>query len=467
MNFEIFDSLECECGGRELRLQEPVFGRAPAQDIVDCVLCKRFCGYKQCQISLENVNPDDCRKCRSTVILGGVVRCGCGHEWAIHDGSPQFCEASAPPFDEHGRRIVRIHPRTDPRWRSFVATHPEGTIFHHPGWLQALTGEYDRGCTSLACEDEDGRLHGVLPLLHTRGLPSMAGQRTTRRISSLPRTSVAGPLSTDQHATNALLRAAVELARKEHSIQLEIKTQTRDFDNLVEGLVRVNWNPSYVLELPSNPEELQLGDSRSRRHHIRGAVKKALNSGVQVRPADTEQELRNWYELYLDTMRRKVVPARPYRLFASMWRTLRPRGLMELLIAEKHGVGCPQLLAGSIFLKLGATVSYSFTGCHREDFSFHPHDLIQWHAIHDATKLGFRHYDFGEVAGDAGLLANFKSKWGAKESNLFRYYYPAPQFLEHRTLPMNGRWDSMVRAAWQRLPLSVTASIGDALYRFL
>ena len=55
MNFEIFDSLECECGGRELRLQEPVFGRAPAQDIVDCVLCKRFCGYKQCPIRLENV----------------------------------------------------------------------------------------------------------------------------------------------------------------------------------------------------------------------------------------------------------------------------------------------------------------------------------------------------------------------------------------------------------------------------
>lgn len=467
MNFEIFDALECECGERELRLQEPVLGRDPESGAVENVLCKRFCGYKQCPIRPESVSPDDCRKCRSTTILGGAVRCGCGREWAIHGGSPQFCETSAPPFDELGRRVVRIHPRTDPRWRSFVAMHPEGTIFHHPGWLQMLTGEYDREWISLACEDEGSRLHGVLPLLHTRGLPSTAGQRATRRISSLPRTSVAGPLSTDQHATNALLRAAVDLARKEHPIQLEIKTQTSDFDNLVEGLVRVNWNPSYVLELPSDPEKLQLGDSRSRRHHIRGAVKKALSSGVRVRPADTEQELRNWYELYLDTMRRRVVPARPYRLFTSMWHTLRPRGLMELLIAEKHEAGRPELLAGSIFLKLGTTASYAFTGCRREDFSLHPHDLIQWHAIHAAAKSGFRHYDFGEVAGDAGLLANFKSKWGAKETQLFRYYYPRPEFLEHRTVPLDGAWGFMVRGLWQRLPLSITAGIGDIVYSFL
>jgi hypothetical protein len=467
MNFEIFDALECECGGRELEVQEPVFGPAPERGPVDNVLCKRFCGYKQCPISLENVSPDDCQKCRRTVILGGVVRCRCGHEWAIHDGSPKFCETSAVPFDEHGRRIICIHPRIDPRWRSFVATHPKGTIFHHPEWLQILTGEYEREWTALACEDKEGRLHGVLPLLHTRGLPAMAGQRTIRRISSLPRTSVAGPLSTDQYATNALLRAAVELARKEHPIQLEIKTQTTDFDNLIEGLVRVNWNPLYVLDLPGDPEKLQLGDSRSRRHHIRGAVKKAVNSGIQVRPADTEQELRNWYELYLDTMRRRMVPARPYRLFASMWSTLRPRGLMELLLAEKQGWGRPQLLAGSIFLKFGATVEYSFTGGRRQDFLFHPHDLIQWYAIHDASKHGFRRYDFGEVAGDAALLANFKSKWGAKESGLFRYYYPAPHPLEHRTIPLDGAWNSMVRAAWQHLPLSITAGVSNVVYSFL
>ena len=467
MNFQIFDSLECACGGHELGLREPVLARAPEPGPVENVLCRRFCGYKQCQVSPERVTPDDCRKCRGTTILRGVVRCGCGREWAIRGGSPQFCETSGPSFDEFGRRVIRIHPHSDPRWRSFVAMHPEGTIFHHPGWLQTLTSEYDREWISLACEDQDGRLHGILPLLRTRGLPSVVGQRAARRISSLPRTSVAGPLSTDRHAANALLKAAVQVARREYPIQLEIKTQTKEFDNLVEGLVRVNWNPSYVLELPSDPEKLQSGDSRSRRHHIRGAVKKALNSGIQVRPAETEQELRTWYELYLDTMRRKVVPARPYRLFASMWKTLRPRGQMESLIAEKHGAGRPVLLAGSIFLKLGTTVSYSFTGCRRENFSLHPHDLIQWHAIHAAAKSGFRHYDFGEVAGDAGLLANFKSKWGAKESELFRYYYPALQSLEYRTLPFDGMYDSMVRGAWQHLPLSVTAGIGDVVYSFL
>src|SRR5262249_48105958 len=160
-----------------------------------------------------------------------------------------------------------------------------------------------------------------------------------------------------------------------------------------------------ILDLPRDPENLQLGDTRSRRHHIRGAVKKALSSGMRVRPAETERELRQWYTLYLDTMRRRVVPARPYRLFASMWHALRPRGLRELLVAEKPEGRHFRMVAGSVFLKFGSTVCYAFTGCRRQDFSLHPHDLIQWEAIHAAAQSGFRYYDFGEVAGDASLLA--------------------------------------------------------------
>ena len=475
MNFEILDTLECQCGARELHLREPLLCEGPDHGPVDHVLCRRFCGFRGRPISAGSVTPDDCRECRRTIIAGGAIQCACGLEWPIRDGSPQFSEASdASPeetfqgaFDQDRLRIARIHPRSDPRWRAFAGAHPESTIFHHPDWLQILTREYDRKWVVFACEDKDGRLHGVLPLIYTRGLPFLSGQRTIRRISSLPRTSVTGPLSLSPLANRHLLKAAVELACTQYPIQLEIKTQAPAFDNLVYGLTRVDWNPSYILQLPSDPAKLQLGNTRTRRHHIRGAVQKALNSGLQVRPAETEQELRAWYDLYLDTMRRRVVPARPYRLFTAMWDILRPRGLMELLLAEKPAGKRVEMLAGSIFLKFGATVCYAFTGCRREDFAFHPHDLIQWHAIHDAAKLGFRHYDFGEVAGDAALLANFKSKWGAEESPLYRYYYPAPRALENRTIPFDGTLNNLVRGAWQHLPLPATAAAADLIYSFL
>jgi lipid II:glycine glycyltransferase (peptidoglycan interpeptide bridge formation enzyme) len=261
------------------------------------------------------------------------------------------------------------------------------------------------------------------------------------------------------------MEAVLDKVRSDSNLQL--KTQAEEFDGMVEGLTRVPWRSSYVLDLPSNPEELQMGDSHKRRHRIRWALKKAMRSGVQVRIAESENELKSWYELYLDTMRRKIVPPRPYRLFHVMWQELRQKGRMQLLLAEKYGEGKTRLLAGSIFLMLGGTVFYAFTGCRREDFSLHPHDLIQWQAIQTAAKKGYRRYDFGEVADDSQSLANFKSKWGAEEKRLHRFYYPAPKSLARTSLPVAGWPTEIARNIWQHLPLSATARIGDILYRYL
>ena len=150
-----------------------------------------------------------------------------------------------------------------------------------------------------------------------------------------------------------------------------------------------------------------------------------------------------------------------------MWEELHRRGLMQLLLAEKNEGGQTRILAGSILLKLGRTVFYAFTGCRRADFSLHPHDMIQWSAIQSAAKEGCRRYDFGEVADDSQSLANFKAKWGAEEQLLYRYYYPAPMNLEAKSLPMPAVARKVVENLWRRLPLSVTARIGDILYSYL
>src|ERR1700704_6562978 len=92
-------------------------------------------------------------------------------------------------------RVVDIDPVQDPRWERFVVNHPDGLIYHHPAWLSVLQREFGQGLACLACEDEAGSLHGILPLSWTRGLPLVPSVRTGRRLSSLPRTPVAGPLS--------------------------------------------------------------------------------------------------------------------------------------------------------------------------------------------------------------------------------------------------------------------------------
>src|SRR5450755_1032796 len=122
-------------------------------------------------------------------------------------------------------RTVEFDYRNDPRWDAFVSSHPDALIYHHSSWLIALEEEYGQKCLSLACVDADGQLRAALPLFPTRGLPFSIGRHSTRRrLSSLPRTPIAGLLANDRAAASDIVRVAMELAHDRH-VQLEIKTQ--------------------------------------------------------------------------------------------------------------------------------------------------------------------------------------------------------------------------------------------------
>jgi hypothetical protein len=363
-------------------------------------------------------------------------------------------------------RVVDIDPRSDPRWEEFVGAHEDALVYHHPAWLDALSREYGQQPIGLACEVGDDELRGVLPLFRSRGLPfRVEGQGAGPRLSSLPRTPIAGPLAADQDALRALLAAAVDRVRRDAGVRLQLKVEGRTLDGLIEGLEGVPWLPTYVLELPDDPDALRFGNSRNHAR-IAWAVGKAGKRGVEVRSAENEEDLRAWYRLYLETMRFHAVPARPYRFFAELWTLLRPRGLMRLLVAELRERTSSRIVAGSIFLMFGRTVSYAYTGARSHELYLRANDVIQWHAIRAAVEAGFRRYDLGEVAeADAGLV-DFKRKWGAEPSLLYRYYHPPLGEEGTGTLESGGRVRALAGAVWRRLPLSVTAALADRVYRY-
>jgi Acetyltransferase (GNAT) domain len=240
-------------------------------------------------------------------------------------------------------RITTVDPSRDQRWDSFVTSRPDGLVYHHSTWLRALEREYGARPIALVCEGPRDEVLGILPLLRTPGLPLRRhGGVTGARLSSLPRTPVAGPLAVDAATVAAIVAAAVERARAEPGVSLQLKAQTADLDTGVEGLTRIAWRESYSVALPARPEDLRFGNSRNH-GAIKRAVNKAARSGVRVRAAESEGELRAWYRLYLEAMRWQMVPPRPYRFFLALWELLRPRGLMRLLVAELEG----RLLAGS------------------------------------------------------------------------------------------------------------------------
>lgn len=353
--------------------------------------------------------------------------------------------------------MSEIEVSDDEAWRVFVGRHPQGLIYHRPEWLHVLQREYGCRVTCLVCRDGSGEIHGVLPLAWTKGLPFTAGARTGRRLSSLPRTPVAGPLALHEHAVAALVGAAVDIVRDIPGATLELKLPWSG--SATGALTPVAWRNAYVLRLPSRPEDLRFGSSRNHAR-IKWSIGKAVKHGVVVREADSPAELRAWYQLYLETMRTHALPPRPLRLFEAMWDLLRPRRLMRLLLAIQDG----RQLAGSIYVMSGATVFYAFNGCRRGELGLRPNDIIQWQGIVDACLSGYRWYDLGEVSTANDGLADFKAKWGTNEHQLYRSYYPQPV---DRRLDSHPPGIRAIEKVWCRLPLPVTAAIGDAIYRFM
>jgi len=397
---------------------------------------------------------------------------------------PSILPGSVAVSSREALRIIEMDFREDPRWEQFIAQHPNALIFHHPGWLSALESEYGQKCISLAAEDQQGRVCAILPLFLTKGLPFRFGRLASgKRLSSLPRTPVAGPLAANQEAAAAIVQYAIELASTKPGVQLEIKTHAADLGKRLEGLGCLPWRPTYVEELPPAVEgaawedfweslrvprtchscqgcrRLRFGNAR-RRHRVNWAVNKAVKLGLQVRESESEEDLKRWYKLYLLTMRDNAVPPRPYRFFGALWAALRSTGKMRLLIAERNTAGNTRIIAGSILLQFGQTVFYAFTGCDPADFRLHPHDILQLEAIRGACRCGFRWYDFGEVAEDHEALAQFKTKWGGGPTPLYRYYYPA-QTMESSP---SRRLSASARKLWRSLPPKATEVLGDLIY---
>lgn len=332
-------------------------------------------------------------------------------------------------------RVIEVDPRMDLRWGELM-TKVSASLMYHPLWHEVMEEAYGYRPIRLACEDADGRLVGILPLFYQRGW----------QCGCVLRSVATGPLVSDEQANVALLQAAVERALPGSCLHLKLTTNA--VDNLIDGLVGVPAYEVYALTLPERFELLRLDST------IRRAVNKAIRSGVQVREAESEAELRAWYRLYLQTMRKLTVAPYPYRYYQVAWRRLRSQGLLRLLLAEQVEVGQRRLLGGILLLLYGHTVSFASGGWREEDQALRANDILHWHAIRDACAAGCRYYDFGNVDLDNQGLARYKRKWGARAMTVYDYSYP---IVSAATNSMNNRSASplrqLARLVWPRVPI--------------
>lgn len=178
---------------------------------------------------------------------------------------------------------------------------------------------------------------------------------------------------------------------------------------------------TYVVDL-TVPEE-QLWNNLKGGGVSRTPVRKAERMGVIVRLAESEQDLRRFYDIMNEHSRLNGIYQTQYERWALMAETLQQE--MKLFLAEQDG----QAIAGAGVLCYNGS-GYLFRPvqaayCYEQ--KVYAGDLLQWTIIKWGHQQGMRFYDLAGVsplptnAKERGI-ADFKAKWGGRYIEYYEYY---------------------------------------------
>lgn len=362
--------------------------------------------------------------------------------------------------------ISEATPEMDQAWVDFISGASDATIYHHPLWLHVLENETNQKVLRLICKDENSKIVGIFPLQYTKGMPfDLGGFLAAKRLSSLPRTPMGGPIAVNSVIEEMLIKKAFEIRGKKEGQLIQIKSYDPTLHEKIPSLSRFIWREVYITKIPSAPKEIRFGNAKNF-SGIKCSVKKALKHGIKIRYSHSDSDLIKWYDLYAETMKFHAVPARSINFFRDIWKYLMPLELCQLVLAEVVKGNGTEIIAGSILLRFNKTMVHAFNGSKREFFDLSPNDLLQWTTIHDAQADGFEFYDLGEAAEDHEGLASYKRKWASEKRPFYHFYYPAPGIQDQKGI--GGRnITGLKRKLWNLLPLKVTTIIGAQINKYL
>lgn len=347
-------------------------------------------------------------------------------------------------------------PGVGEEWDRFVRAHPDATVYHLGAWARILARSYRFRPRYLALRGADGELTGVMPLAGRRGL------LTGRRLRSLPAVEIGGPLAIEAGGEERLLAAAAELAAAEGARLLV--DSTRPLAAAARGLEEVPRPPTWIAPVPAPDDYEEWLKGRS--SNLRRGVKRARSRGVEVRPAESEEDLRSFYRLYLGTMRNHRSLPRSWRQLDLARQLLGP-SVFRLFLAEHEG----RAVAGGVFHDFGGMIELLYNGSDDGALDLRPNHALYAGVVRWAGGRGIAAFDHG-YAWPGSSLAGFKQQWGAEMAARHRYSnrVAAGEAPREPAGEAGGDSSSSLHAAgvrlWGRAPLPLTRVAAAAAYRY-
>jgi CelD/BcsL family acetyltransferase involved in cellulose biosynthesis len=343
---------------------------------------------------------------------------------------------------------VKIHildPLLDSRWGELAAHHPNASVFHDPGWLKALALTYGYEPFALTSAPPGEPL--------TNGLVAcrVSSWMTGTRLVSLPFSDHCEPLVDRQEEAEEFARWMKEDCDLWDWKYIELRPLSMVYGN------NFGLQPSgsyWFHELDLGPG-LDQTYERLHKNSFQRKIERAGREGISYEAGRSEQLLREFYRLLVNTRKRQQLLPQPRIWFQNLVDFLGKK--LEIRVARKAGAA----IAAILTLRHRTTVVYKY-GCSDEQF----HNLgampfLFWKLVEESKAAGAAKIDFGRTDLDnPGLLA-FKDRLGTSRRQMTYYRYTK----DSRRTPASLSNSRMVRQFFSILPDAVSAAAGKIIYR--
>jgi lipid II:glycine glycyltransferase (peptidoglycan interpeptide bridge formation enzyme) len=323
--------------------------------------------------------------------------------------------------------IVTITERDRDIWNEFVASHrfchyaqsyEWGELRRAEGWNAIRLGVRS-----------NGKITAGIALLQKK-FPSIG-----KSILYAPR----GPLidSNDLEGVELLMEGIGDVARIEGAVFLRADPYEHDGNYagvrslllrlgfLETGMDWSSWNLGrnlMIVDLPADCESLLASFNQRTRRNIRLCQKK----GVVVSEDNSEQGLREFYELLKDTSKAKQLAFRDYHHFDTLRKQFGSIYSFRLFIARLDS----NPVAGCLCVNFGKRLWYLYGGKNNNLPDVPAGQLIHWEIMKLAIKEGYEMYDLLGTAcnyppqpNDKGYgVYEFKQGLGGKLTRLIGYF---------------------------------------------
>jgi FemAB-related protein (PEP-CTERM system-associated) len=212
---------------------------------------------------------------------------------------------------------------------------------------------------------------------------------------------------------------------------------------------------TYLIDLPSTPEELLKTFASDHRNHVRKSTKK----GFQIRFGHLDL-LDDIYEALAQSMHELGSPYHTKTYLSQMAESLGDT-LEFAVLYDPQG----KIAGGGVFIYQGDTIFNLHANILRRVRAAYAGEFLYWSAIERAIQKGLKTFDLGRSLIGSGNEI-FKMKWQPRKKLLAYWHWLAPG-QELPALNQKNPKFQLAIAAWKRLPAFIVRPLGPYIVRGL